>query len=58
MNLASRLSSEAAHAEVLVDERTGELVGAERSSAELVSSAPLKLKGYAQPVRSYFLAPT
>jgi len=58
VNLASRLCSEAAHAEVLVDERTRELVGAERSGAELVSSAPLKLKGYAQPVRSYLLAPT
>jgi adenylate cyclase len=58
VNLASRLCSEAAHAEVLVDERTAELVGAERSGAELVSSAPLKLKGYAQPVRGYFLART
>ena len=57
VNLASRLCSEAAHAEVLVDERTGELVGAERSSGELVSSAPLKLKGYAQSVRSYSLVP-
>ena len=58
VNLASRLCSEAAHAEVLVDERTGELVGAERSSGELVSSAPLKLKGYAHSVRSYSLVPT
>ena len=57
VNLASRLCSEAAHAEILVDERTGELVGTERFAAELVSSAPLKLKGYAQPVRSYVLAP-
>ena len=57
VNLASRLCSEAAHAEVLVDERTGELVGAERSSGELVSSAPLKLKGYAHSVRSYSLVP-
>ena len=58
VNLASRLCSEAAHAEVLVDERTGELVGAERSSGELVSSEPLKLKGYAHSVRSYSLVPT
>jgi len=58
VNLASRLCSEAAHAEVLVDERTGELVGAERSSGELVSSAPLKLKGYAHSVRSYSLVAT
>ena len=58
VNLASRLCSEAAHAEILVDERTVELAGAERSGGELVSSAPRKLKGFAQPVRSYFLAPT
>ena len=57
VNLASRLCSEAAHAQVLVDERTGELVGPERAGAELVSSAPLKLKGFAQPVRGYSLAP-
>ena len=57
VNLASRLCSEAAHAEVLVDARTVELVGAERSDGELVSSAPRKLKGFAQPVPSYFLAP-
>lgn len=58
VNLASRLCSEAANAEVLVDERTVELVGIERSAGELVSSTPRKLKGYAQPVRSYYLAPT
>ena len=57
VNLASRLCSEAAHAEVLVDARTVELVGAERSDGELVSSAPRKLKGYTQPVHSYVLAP-
>lgn len=57
VNLASRLCSEAADGEILVDERTGELIGAERSRGELVSSSPLKLKGYAHPVRSYFLAP-
>ena len=58
VNLASRLCSEAANAEVLVDERTVELAGAERSGADLVSCAPRKLKGFPQPVRSYFLAPT
>lgn len=55
VNLAARLCAEAAHAEVLVDARTVELVGAERADAELVSSAPRMLKGFAQPVRSYFL---
>ena len=58
VNLASRLCSEAANAEVLVDERTVELAGAERSGADLVSCAPRELKGFPQPVRSYFLAPT
>jgi adenylate cyclase len=58
VNLASRLCSEAGNAEIRVDERTGELIGAERSKAELVASVPLKLKGFAHPVRSFFLAPT
>jgi adenylate cyclase len=58
VNLASRLCSEAANAEILVDERTVELAGAERSGADLVTCAPRKLKGFPQPVRSYVLAPT
>ena len=57
VNLASRLCSEAADGEILVDERTRELIGAGGSRGELVSSGPLKLKGYAHPVRSYLLAP-
>jgi adenylate cyclase len=57
VNLASRLCSEAAHAEVLVDERTVELSGTEHSGGELVSSAPRTLKGYHQPVRNFVLAP-
>jgi adenylate cyclase len=58
VNLASRLCSEAANAEILVDERTVELAGAERYGADLVTCAPRKLKGFPQPVRSYVLAPT
>ena len=58
VNLASRLCSEAANAEILVDERTVELAGAEASGADLVTCAPRKLKGFPQPVRSYVLAPT
>ena len=58
VNLASRLCSEAANAEILVDERTVELAGAESSGADLVTCAPRKLKGFPQPVRSYVLAPT
>jgi len=58
VNLASRLCAEAAHTEVLVDERTVELIGIERSAGALVASSPRKLKGYAQPVKSYFLGST
>ena len=58
VNLAARLCSEAANAEILVDERTVELAGAESSGADLVTCAPRKLKGFPQPVRSYVLAPT
>jgi len=58
VNLASRLCSEAANAEILVDERTVELAGAERAGADLVTCAPRRLKGFPQPVRSYVLAPT
>ncbi len=54
VNLASRLCSEAAHGEVLVDERTLELVGAAGAGA-LQEHAKLRLKGYEQPVASYAL---
>jgi len=57
VNLASRLCSEAANAEILVDERTVKLAGAERSGADLVTCAPRKLKGFPEPVQSYVLAP-
>jgi adenylate cyclase len=58
VNLASRLCAESAHAQVLVDERTREIVGGQRAGVELVASPPLRLKGYAEPVRGYYLAPT
>ncbi len=56
VNLAARLCAEAAHAEVRVDERTGELVAGGPGTAHLISCAPLELKGYARPVRNFVLA--
>jgi len=56
VNLASRLCSEAAHGEILVDTRTIELLGEDRSSHPLSLGEALKLKGFQQPVQSYTLA--
>lgn len=57
VNLASRLCSEAEHAEVLTDERTGELLDALARERELRRGEPLRLKGYEQLVQSYVLSP-
>lgn len=57
VNLASRLCSEAAHGEVLVDERTAELLGADHPASHLQAGPALQLKGFAQPMQSYLLAP-
>jgi adenylate cyclase len=57
VNLASRLCAEAAHGEVLVDERASELAKGE-GSIRLVPVPPLKLKGYREPVPAYMLTPT
>jgi class 3 adenylate cyclase len=57
VNLASRLCSEAAHGEVLVDQRTTELYRAAGDQVDLVPAAALKLKGYRDPVPSFLLAP-
>ncbi len=54
VNLASRLCAEAAHGEVLLDQRTTELLGV---NGELEAGAALSLKGFAQPVPSYRLVP-
>ncbi len=51
VNLASRLCSEAAHGEILVDARTRELAG----ETGLQPGQALTLKGYAQPVPSFVL---
>ena len=57
VNLASRLCSEAAHGEVLIDPRTIELLGEETRRRELKPGEALQLKGFAKPVQSYTLAP-
>ena len=56
VNLASRLCDEAVHGEVLIDERTRELLDTAGRERELRPGAPLRLKGYEQPVPSYVLA--
>ena len=56
VNLASRLCSEAAHAEVLVDKRTLELLGGTADIHALSMHALLQLKGYVEPIQSYQLA--
>ena len=57
VNLASRLCSEAAHGEILIDGRTIELLGAEAQQRhKLIPGESLQLKGFQQPVQSYTLA--
>lgn len=56
VNLASRMCSEAEHAEVLVDQRTNELLDSLERERELRPGEALRLKGYEQPVQSYVLA--
>ena len=56
MNLASRLCDEAAHGEILIDERSAELVGREGIGYALTPGSPLRLKGYREPVPNYLLA--
>ncbi|HEX2651978.1 MAG TPA: adenylate/guanylate cyclase domain-containing protein [Burkholderiales bacterium] len=56
VNLAARLCSEAENGEILVDTRTIELLGEERSSHPLQPGEALTLKGFQQPVQSYSLA--
>ncbi|MEO8859235.1 MAG: adenylate/guanylate cyclase domain-containing protein [Burkholderiaceae bacterium] len=55
VNLASRLCSEAAHGEVLVDSRTMELVQANAQDVPLRAGSTLQLKGFAAPMQSYVL---
>ena len=55
VNLASRLCSEALHGEVLVDERSKELLSNAGVSEGLRIREPLNLKGFAQPVANFAL---
>ena len=57
VNLASRLCSEAAHGEILIDTRTIELLGEGGRHPGLQPGEALKLKGFQQLVQSYTLAP-
>jgi class 3 adenylate cyclase len=57
VNLASRLCSEAVHGEILIDERSMELLGEEAQQRHrLTRGEALTLKGFQQPVQSYTLA--
>ncbi len=55
VNLASRLCAEAAHAQVLVDERASELLTCAGVRADLHTREPLSLKGFARPVPNFAL---
>ena len=55
VNLASRLCSEAAHSEVLVDQRTTDLVSDKGYDAQLDARGPIALKGFSQPVTHFAL---
>lgn len=57
VNLASRLCGEAAHGEILIAERTMELLGHGAERRDLRPGEVLRLKGFEQPVQSYVLAP-
>ena len=57
VNLSSRLCSEALHAEVLIDQRTKELLAASTTQSQFQSREPLTLKGFSQPVVHFVLGP-
>ncbi len=56
VNLASRLCSEAAHGEILVDARSIELLGEGSKGHRLMAGEALQLKGFQHPVQSYTLS--
>lgn len=58
VNLASRLCSEASHGEVLVDERTIDLLGTATPRDDVRTGLALQLKGFAVPIQSYVLQAT
>ena len=53
VNLAARLCSEAAHAQILVAARTTECLGDRTASHQLTPGERLRLKGFAEPMQSY-----
>ena len=55
VNLAARLCAEAAHAEVLLDQRTTELLAADAARPQFRPGEALRLKGFQHPVPSYVL---
>ncbi len=55
VNLASRLCSEAVHGEVLVDERTYQLLESGAHGRDLRAGSALQLKGFAFRMQSYVL---
>ncbi|UCH47360.1 MAG: adenylate/guanylate cyclase domain-containing protein [Betaproteobacteria bacterium] len=55
VNLASRLCAEAAHSEVLVDQRTTDLVSDKGHDVQLDARGPIALKGFSQPVAHFAL---
>ena len=57
VNLASRLCSEAVHGEVLVDDRTVELLKNSPSGPMLQPGHALRLKGFTAPMQSHVLVP-
>lgn len=58
VNLAARLCSEAAHAQILVDPHTIESLKPGGQPEELQPGDLLRLKGFQQPVQSYVLGAT
>ena len=53
VNLASRLCEQAAHAEILLDQRTVELAGDLSYGARLETRAPLAVKGFKREIVYY-----
>ena len=57
VNLASRLCSEAVHGEILVDQRTTDLLAKDALREKLTPGNALTLKGFQLPVQSYVISP-
>ena len=53
VNLACRLCEQAAHAEILVDQRTRDLIGAGAATARMQAREPVEVKGFSRKVENY-----